>query len=71
MLRRSSEKIGREHAELQARRDGLKAQWMGEKEVIQRIRQVKEQIESTKIASERAEARRSGESGGTEIRNPS
>lgn len=49
------EKIGREHAELQARRDGLKAQWMGEKEVIQKIRQVKEQIESTKIASERAE----------------
>lgn len=49
------EKIGKEHAELQARRDGLKAQWMGEKEVIQKIRQVKEQIESTKIASERAE----------------
>jgi len=49
------EKIGKEHAELQSRRDGLKAQWMGEKEVIQKIRQVKEQIESAKIAAERAE----------------
>lgn len=53
--REKLEKIGKEHAELQSRRDVLKAQWMGEKEVIQKIRQVKEQIESTKIASERAE----------------
>ncbi|HSW64798.1 MAG TPA: ATP-dependent chaperone ClpB [Dissulfurispiraceae bacterium] len=49
------EKIGKEHAELQTRRDSLKAQWMGEKEVIQKIRTVKEQIETTKIEAERAE----------------
>lgn len=48
-------KIAREHAELQAKRDSLKAQWMGEKEVIQRIRTIKEQIEAAKIESERAE----------------
>jgi ATP-dependent Clp protease ATP-binding subunit ClpB len=49
------EKIGKEHAELQTKRDSLKAQWMGEKEVIQKIRTVKEQIETTKIDAERAE----------------
>lgn len=53
--REKLEKLGKEHAELQAKRDSLKVQWMGEKEVIQKIRSVKEQIESAKIASERAE----------------
>ena len=48
-------KIGKEAAELQARRDILKAQWMGEKEVIQKIREIKEQIDQTRIESERAE----------------
>jgi ATP-dependent Clp protease ATP-binding subunit ClpB len=48
-------KIGKEAAELQARRDILKAQWMGEKEVIQKIREIKEKIDQTRIESERAE----------------
>ena len=42
-------------AELQSRRDELRAQWLAEKEIISRIRDVKEQIEKTKIESERAE----------------
>ena len=53
--REKLEKIAKEHAELQAKRDGLKAQWMGEKDVIQRMRTIKEQIESTKIEADRAE----------------
>ena len=48
-------KIAKEAAELQARRDVLKAQWLGEKEVIQKIREIKEQIDHTRIESERAE----------------
>jgi ATP-dependent Clp protease ATP-binding subunit ClpB len=48
-------KIGKEIAELQERRDGLRAQWLSEKEIIARIREVKEQIEKTKIDSEKAE----------------
>ena len=48
-------KIAKEAAELQARRDVLKAQWLGEKEVIQKIREIKEQIDHTRIDSERAE----------------
>ncbi len=49
------EKLSHEVAELQSKRDSLKAQWLNEKEVIQRIRDVKEQIEKTKIESEKAE----------------
>src|SRR5512139_746725 len=49
------EKLGQEAAEFQARRDGLRAQWLSEKEVIQKIRDIKEQIEQTKTESERAE----------------
>jgi ATP-dependent Clp protease ATP-binding subunit ClpB len=48
-------KIKKEMAELQSRRDELRAQWLGEKEIISRIRDIKEQIEKTKIESERAE----------------
>lgn len=48
-------KLSREMAELQAKRDALRAQWLSEKEVIQKIRDIKEQIEKTKIDSERAE----------------
>ncbi len=54
----SKEKLGkimREIAELQERRDELRAQWMSEKEIIAKIREHKEQIEKTKIESERAE----------------
>lgn len=49
------EKIKREMAELQVKRDELRAQWMSEKEIITEIREYKEQIEKTKIKSERAE----------------
>ena len=49
------EKIMKEMAELQAKRDELKTQWVSEKEIIARIREHKEQIERTRIESERAE----------------
>lgn len=49
------EKIEREIAELQAKRDDLRAQWMSEKEIITKIRDCKEQIERVKIDAERAE----------------
>ncbi|MBI5187925.1 MAG: ATP-dependent chaperone ClpB [Nitrospirae bacterium] len=49
------EKIIKEIAELQVRRDELRIQWMSEKEIIAKIREHKEQIEKTKIESERAE----------------
>lgn len=48
-------KIGREMAELQTKRDELRAQWLREKEIIAKIREIKEQTETTKIASEHAE----------------
>jgi ATP-dependent Clp protease ATP-binding subunit ClpB len=48
-------KIGKEIAEIQERRDELRAQWLSEKEIIAKIRGIKEQIESTKIESEKAE----------------
>ena len=49
------DKIMKEMAELQEQRDELRAQWMSEKEIIAKIREYKEQIEKTKIDSERAE----------------
>ena len=49
------DKIGREIAELQTKRDELRAQWLSEKDIIARIRDCKEQIEKIKIAAERAE----------------
>ncbi len=49
------EKIKKEMAELQVKRDELRAQWLSEKEIIAKIREYKEQIEKTKIESERAE----------------
>ncbi len=48
-------KITKEMAELQVKRDELRAQWLSEKEIIARMREHKEQIEKTKIKSERAE----------------
>ncbi|MBI4688713.1 MAG: ATP-dependent chaperone ClpB [Nitrospirae bacterium] len=53
--REKLEKIKKEMAELQSRRDELRAQWLSEKEIISKIRDIKEQIEKTKIESERAE----------------
>ncbi|MDX9715308.1 MAG: ATP-dependent chaperone ClpB [Dissulfurispiraceae bacterium] len=49
------EKIGQESAELQGQRNELRAQWMSEKEIIKKIRDIKEQIETAKIESEKAE----------------
>lgn len=49
------DKIGKEMAELQVRRDELRAQWLSEKEVIAKIRKYKEQLETLKIDAERAE----------------
>ena len=48
-------KIKKEMADLQVRRDEFRAQWMSEKEIIAKIREHKEHIEKTKIESERAE----------------
>ncbi|TAN44095.1 MAG: ATP-dependent chaperone ClpB [Nitrospirae bacterium] len=53
--REKLERLSREMAELNGRRDQLRAQWLGEKEVIQKIRAVKESIENTKTESELAE----------------
>ncbi|HAM49434.1 MAG TPA: ATP-dependent chaperone ClpB [Nitrospiraceae bacterium] len=53
--REKLEKILKEVAELQERRDELRAQWLSEKKIIAQIRQIKEQIEATKIDSEKAE----------------
>lgn len=48
-------RIAKEMAELQEKRDELRAQWLSEKEIIAKIREVKEKIEATKIESEKAE----------------
>jgi ATP-dependent Clp protease ATP-binding subunit ClpB len=48
-------KIKKEMADLQVKRDELRAQWLSEKEVITKIRGYKEQLEKTKIESEKAE----------------
>ncbi len=49
------EVIEREMAELSEKRNALRAQWLSEKEIIQKIRDLKEQLESKKGESERAE----------------
>ncbi|NWF52298.1 MAG: ATP-dependent chaperone ClpB [Nitrospirae bacterium] len=49
------DKIMREISELQEKRDELRSQWMSEKEIIAKIREYKEQIEKTRIESEKAE----------------
>jgi ATP-dependent Clp protease ATP-binding subunit ClpB len=48
-------KIKKEMADLQVKRDELRAQWLSEREVITKIRDYKEQLEKTKIESEKAE----------------
>ncbi|MFZ3065512.1 MAG: ATP-dependent chaperone ClpB [Nitrospirota bacterium] len=47
--------IEKEIAELSEKRNGLKAQWKSEKEVIQKIRAIKEEIETARISAEKAE----------------
>lgn len=49
------QKVKREISELQGKRDELRAQWLSEKEVISKIRELKGDIEKTKIESEKAE----------------
>ncbi|HCC68389.1 MAG TPA: ATP-dependent chaperone ClpB [Nitrospiraceae bacterium] len=49
------ERIEKEIAELTEKRNTLKARWMAEKEAIESIRAIKEEIERTKIESEKAE----------------
>jgi ATP-dependent Clp protease ATP-binding subunit ClpB len=53
--REKLQKIKKEMSELQVKRDELRAQWLSEKEVITKIRDYKEQLERTKIESEKAE----------------
>ena len=48
-------KLEKEIAELSEKRNALKAQWQTEKDEIQKIRGIKEQIEQTKIDAEKAE----------------
>lgn len=47
--------IEKEIAELSEKRNSLKAQWQAEKNIIQKIRALKEEIEKTKIEEEKAE----------------
>ncbi len=49
------ENIKKEIAEFAEKRDVLKSQWVREKEIINRIGSIKEEIEKTKIEAERAE----------------
>jgi ATP-dependent Clp protease ATP-binding subunit ClpB len=49
------QKLEREVAELREQSSGLKAHWMNEKEAITRLRDLKKQIEDTKLASGAAE----------------
>ncbi|MBA3855514.1 MAG: type VI secretion system ATPase TssH, partial [Cyanobacteria bacterium PR.3.49] len=49
------EKIEREIADMQEKADGLKAQWMSEKEAISEVQQLKADIEATKLLIEQAE----------------
>ncbi len=49
------EKLEAELANLKAQADELKAQWQAEKEAVQRLRGIREQIEQTKIEVEQAE----------------
>lgn len=51
------EKIKKASADLQERRDQLRAQWLREKEIISRIGEYKGEIEQTKLESEKAERR--------------
>ena len=48
-------KLEKELAELKSRADAMKAQWQTEKEGVQRLRNIREQIEQTKLAVEQAE----------------
>jgi ATP-dependent Clp protease ATP-binding subunit ClpB len=48
-------RLEKELAELHAQADSLKAQWQAEKQAVNRLRALREQIEETKVEIERAE----------------
>src|SRR5882672_1249301 len=48
-------KLEKELADLQAKADSLKAQWQAEKQAVNRLRALRQQIEQTKMEIERAE----------------
>ncbi len=56
-----AEKISRELADMQAKRDELKAGWKSEKEMIEKVQVKKEAVESLRFEAEQAE--RSGDYG--------
>ena len=49
------DKLEKELANLKAQADALKARWQAEKQAVQRLRSIREQIEQTKIDIEKAE----------------
>ena len=53
--RQRLEKLEKELANLKASADQLQAQWQGEKESVQKIRAIREEIEQTKLAIEQAQ----------------
>ena len=56
-----AEKISRELADMQSKRDELKAGWRSEKEMIEQVQSKKEEVESLRFEAEQAE--RSGDYG--------
>jgi ATP-dependent Clp protease ATP-binding subunit ClpB len=56
-----AEKISRELADMQSKRDELKAGWKSEKEMIDKVQAKKEAVESLRFEAEQAE--RSGDYG--------
>jgi ATP-dependent chaperone ClpB len=56
-----AEKISRELADMQSRRDGLKADWRSEKDMIEKVQVKKEAVESLRFEADQAE--RSGDYG--------
>src|SRR5437879_10039006 len=53
--RQRLEKLEKELADLRASADQLKAQWLPEREAVQKIRSIREEIEQTKVAIEQAQ----------------
>jgi ATP-dependent Clp protease ATP-binding subunit ClpB len=53
--RRRLETLEKELADLRAGADQLKAQWQAEKEAVQKVRSIREEIEHTKVAIEQAQ----------------
>jgi ATP-dependent Clp protease ATP-binding subunit ClpB len=53
--RQRLEKLEKELAELRSKGDSLRAQWQTEKQAVQRLRSLREQIEQTRIEIEQAE----------------